>query len=505
MSALKNYIHLYPLRVVLVTALLARLVATIFAEGYLMIDDHFLVIEPAGSWIDGEDYNSWLPANKEPGEPASVANFTYVSVQYVLLAALKWMGMDDPKRMMLVVRFFHALYSLLIPYLGFKIAERLSNTKTAFTVGMLLALFAFMPNFSVRNLVEVVCVPPLLWATYLLLSPNRTWKHAALAGIGIGIATGIRYQCGLYGIGIGLVLLGQRAWRDTVLTGVSSLFFFFISQVPDLVLWGKPFVQLQAYISYNSTHAGDYPEGPWYQYIFTILGFLLPPLSIALVFGSILAAGKKPLLVLPSLLFLVFHSIYPNKQERFIIPVLIFFIIAGIVYWSAYQEKSTWWARRQKLLRGLWISFWVLNTAALAVISTSYTKKSRVEAMYYLYHQEDFKNFVAVFIDSAAQPPQFYSGHWQSYYWFKPGETDLQKQHSDFCDRTDYQPFPNYVLFYGSNPQKWVDVFQQEYPSLTYQTTILPGYFDRLLHTLNPKNTLETVHIYSMNPLTECP
>lgn len=495
----------YPLRLVLFIALAARMLSVVFSQGYLMIDDHFLVIEAAGSWIDGEDYNNWLPWNKNDGDLPSVVNFTYVGSQYLILSALKFVGFDDPKAMMYIVRLIHALYSLLIVYLGFRIAEYLADKKTAFTVGMLLALFAFMPIFSVRNLVEMVCIPPLMWSTLVLIKGEKIVKTALIAGIGIGIATGIRYQCGIYGIGLGLVLLFQKDWLKGFITGLSAIFWFALTQLPDVFLWGEPFVQLRTYIDYNSTHAGDYPEGPWYQYGLTILGFLIPPLSLALVFGSILAVRKYALLIVPSLLFLVFHSIYPNKQERFIIPVFIFMIVAGTICWFQWQQQSTWWQNRQLLNRKLWKVFWTLNMIGFAVVSFSYVKKSRVEAMYYLYNQPNYSNFIAVYVDSAAQPPQFYSGKWEKYYWFVPGETKLKEQHDDICSRIEYQAFPNFVLFYGQNIDRIADQFKAEYPSLTYQTTVDPGLFDRLLHYLNPKNTLETVHIYSIDKATECP
>ena len=50
-----------PLISILVLAFTVRLIAVIFSQGYLMHDDHFLVIEAAQSWVDGHDYNNWLP------------------------------------------------------------------------------------------------------------------------------------------------------------------------------------------------------------------------------------------------------------------------------------------------------------------------------------------------------------------------------------------------------------------------------------------------------------
>ena len=57
MNQLRMYWERYPLGSVLLIALAVRIVAVLFAQGYLMHDDHFLVIEPASSWVVSEDLN----------------------------------------------------------------------------------------------------------------------------------------------------------------------------------------------------------------------------------------------------------------------------------------------------------------------------------------------------------------------------------------------------------------------------------------------------------------
>jgi hypothetical protein len=64
-----------------VIALIPRLVAAIFAQGYFAHDDHFLVIEAAQSWVDGSDYNNWLPWHQSTdARPAVTASFTLGSI-----------------------------------------------------------------------------------------------------------------------------------------------------------------------------------------------------------------------------------------------------------------------------------------------------------------------------------------------------------------------------------------------------------------------------------------
>ena len=53
-----------PFLVPLLVGLVLGMLAATFSTGYLMHDDHFLVVEVGASWAAGEDYNDWLPSNQ---------------------------------------------------------------------------------------------------------------------------------------------------------------------------------------------------------------------------------------------------------------------------------------------------------------------------------------------------------------------------------------------------------------------------------------------------------
>jgi len=73
LSFMKEKIQQYwktkPLQVIIIMALLVRLLAAVFSQGYGMHDDHFLVIEASQSWADGTDYNDWLPKTQKAINP----------------------------------------------------------------------------------------------------------------------------------------------------------------------------------------------------------------------------------------------------------------------------------------------------------------------------------------------------------------------------------------------------------------------------------------------------
>ena len=123
----------------------------------------------------------------------------------------------------------------------------------------------------------------------------------------------------------------------------------------DWIAWGYPFASLHTYITHNIEHRYDYLVGPWYLYIGLLLGAFIPPISFLWGFGFLRTWKKHALVFIPTVLFLIFHSYFPNKQERFILPILHFFLILGIIGWEEYMKQSHFWQKRKKLYRGFWI------------------------------------------------------------------------------------------------------------------------------------------------------
>jgi hypothetical protein len=525
------YFQEHPLRVILILAFAVRLLAAVFAPGYMMHDDHFLTIEPAGSWADGKNFNNWLPGIGNTNAHPEPISFFYLGFLYFFFKVFQLLGIEQPESQMLLLRIIHAAYSLLTVYFAYRITELLSNRKNAITVGFLLAFIAILPNFSVRNLVEIVCMPPILAGMWLVLkniplhsfkiatielhapiaSDNRPLSYKALfaAGCIMGLSVGLRYQTGLIVALVGLILAFQNSFRAFVLFGCASLLAFFLTQFDDVMLWGgEPFQHLKGYFEYNKKNALNYPGSPW-AYLSFIGIFILPPVSLFLVYGFFRSWRKLSIIVIPTLGFILFHILYPNKQERFLLPVLPFFVIAGTIGWSKISEKwkSAAWQSWS------WRIFWTLNTIAMLTLCFTYSKKSRVEAMNYLHDAGDCNNFILEFSHSGqgAMVPQFYSNIWTNYYYFNKGDSIgvvlsyAERAADETKNDVMPRPLPNYILFYDDiDLENRVTSMKKYYPTLIYRTTIESGWFDVLLHSLNPKNSLEKIHIYS-TPSIETP
>lgn len=483
------------LRALTLIALVPRLVAACFSGGYFAHDDHFLVIEAAGSWVDGFDYNYWLPWNQGDAPRPSGHGFVYVGLHFLLFSVLKTLGISDPKLMMVVVRLLHAVWSLIVVRTGYRIALRLSTPEIAMRTGLFLALLYFMPFLAVRNLVETACIPFLMLGAWRLVRPRNGlgWQDALMAGVWIGLAMNVRFQVLFFAAGPGIALLLDRQWRNAVTYGLGlALPLTLLQGGIDLFIWGRPFAELTEYVAYNLLHTTTYFDQPWYNYLLLLAAIFPPFLGPVLLFGYFRRA--KPLVVwMPVLLFLLVHSYFPNKQERFILPIIPLYVVLGHVAWEQWRTTSAWWQRHGRAHRFHRVLIWSLNTVLLVVLCVSYSKRSRVEAMYALRNERPLQGLL---IEDSAEgeapmPPLFYLGQWDLNVvpWTDPS-ADLAAHLEQFGP----EHRPEVILFCGTEDLKArMTRVSLAIGPLEVMGTAEPGLMDRAVHWLNPVNRNETI------------
>lgn len=515
MDDLKRLWQSKPLYLVLIIAALVRLIAVIFSEGYAMHDDHFLIIESSQSWVDGYDYNNWLPTS-EGNEGPTGHSFFYIGLHYFLFYFLELIGITSADIKMLVVRFIHAAYSLLIPYFTYKITARFGTKQTAGIVALLTAILWPLPMFSVRNLVEMVCIPPVMAGIYLIIKKEViTYKTVILAGLIMGLAVGVRIQSVLFIGGVGLTLWISKEFWKGIAFGLFALVAIFFTQISDLFIWGIPFAEFGEYIQYNmnSDNIQSYFVEPWYKFILVVLGITVPPLSLYFLVGMFYhpfkklngkltwdSGFKRELYVyIPMLVFFIFHCFYPNKQERFILPFLPLFLISGILGWNKMKVDFQIPSFILKVEKFSWWMFIVLNTIVMAVFITSSTKRPRVESMSYLSEQKDVNFFLIEnsHSESSIMLPEFYLGKWDQSECVRPGYTEKTIEH--IRTKHGWEGNPNYLLFLENDNIEERLLQFEEIVGAKYELvyTAEPSFLDVIFYTLNPRyNKNEAAKVY---------
>lgn len=482
---------------VLIIGLVFRLIAVFFSKGYAFHDDHFEMAELVERWRQGYSF-LWT------GSDVHVFSLVYPGFLYLVFEACHRCGLHEPEQILFVLRLIHALFSLLAIYYSYKLALRIAGEeKTAILVAIAVALFWIFPFMSVRNLREFVCVPFLLAGCYYIADPKFSYRAILIAGLLFALAFTIRLQILFIPFGIGLTLLFQKETRKkAILFGVFLGIGFMLTQgLFDLIYYRNPFASIAEYLRFNSdkTNIDIQPTGPWYQYLETLAGvfFLLP--FFLLLLGYIKSWKIKParMFFWGSLLFFAFHSYYRNKQERFIIPFIPFFILLGIIgFYEYYKEhKRDKWLRNISRIAIGW--FIVFNTIGLVFLCFSYTKKERVGSMLYLKRKGDVSNIIMESENGAPRPPVFYLGKQINFYTLTAGDS--------IPALTLYipggpDPEPNYLIMSGEeNLEKRLSRLQRLYPLLKFEKEIHPGFLDNIAYRLNPKhNDNEVWRIYKI-------
>jgi hypothetical protein len=447
------------------------------------------VIEASASWVDGYDYNNWLPWTEGNVGIPEGHSFTYVGLNYIYFSIMKFLGVMDPKILMLVNRLIHALASLVVVWFGMKITEKLSNRENAVKVGWILALLWILPFVSVRNLVEVAALPFLVYGVWLVLKKEKIGNFI-LAGMFIGMAVSFRYQIGVFAMGIAAYYFFKWQFKLFFAFSFGVVLLFILTQgLVDYFIWGYPFAELISYITYNLKEGSAYlPNQNYFMYFIVLIGSLFVPLGIIIGIGFFKSYKRYAVLFIPTLAFILFHTLYPNRQERFILSVLPFFIILGVMGYQLLKD-SNW---KNKLWKTSMLIFWIFNVPFLLFSMTMYSKKSRVEAMYHLYGN-NIENERILLEGSSTQRtsmmPKFYAKSW----------------YSQFTDRTDstqdlrVNPVNDYdyIFFFDEKDlSKRIQKYKVIYPKMKLEKKSFPSTIDVMLRKLNPRNANEYIEIW---------
>jgi hypothetical protein len=223
---------------------------------------------------------------------------------------------------------------------------------------------------------------------------------------------------------------------------------------------------------------------------------LIPPVSLFMFYGFFREWKRYFLVFFPAALFFIFHSLFPNKQERFIIPFIPFFIILGTIGYYSFISGSKFAARFPKTIRGSWIFFWAINLFLLVVASTTYSKKARVESMLYLSRYPDVKYVMVEELNRGPDIlPSYYMGQWPGFYQQNDDTTAAEMIRHLATLPAGKQPA--FFLFFDKDSlQNRVIAARESFPCLVYETRIDPGFIDNLLHWMNPYNKNKKIFIY---------
>ncbi|PIE22395.1 MAG: hypothetical protein CSA62_12875 [Planctomycetota bacterium] len=332
------------LGLLLLFALLIRLPAVFFSQGYLFLDEQYQYIDPAWHLATGQ---SWY----EPHEYIrGIRSWIYPGIMSGMFRALLWLGIEDPLQLMRGIRGFHALISL-IPVASLWLLLRWKGLPAKrwfllLAAGNSLAVFAGVhPNGP-------YCAAGLSIAAICLFQGPRLWP--LLAGLLLGIAFTMRFQDAFFGPVLFLSGLIAKRYRAIWLLCLGSALVVVWQGVLDTHIYGRFLHSALGYVEYNfiEEQSSNWKTQPIYFYGLMTLGSLLfiPPLM-----GTVwqrMREGSRvfPVLLAAALAYLLLHSIPARKAPRFIVPAIL--LLWTVLSWRLFdrrQEESWQSAGHRKL------------------------------------------------------------------------------------------------------------------------------------------------------------
>ncbi len=360
-------------------SLFFHLLAAYFSVGFYKPDEHFQILEFLNYKISGTG-SEGLPYEFDKEMRAWVQPAFY----YVIAKCLTFLGIKNPFTWAFVFRFV----SSIIGWMSLALFGRcffiwFPNSRVRSWALFLLTYLWWIPYLHARTSPENLSTSFFYFAlatiTLYTHSPaNGNMEREAeiptgiscFAGFCCGLAFEFRYQTGFMTLGMMMwfLLIKKIPLRSLFFMGFSLCLAVLLGIFIDRWGYGHWSFPPWSYFTYNvlESHSADCGESPWWYYFYSIGKNGLPPLSIIIVFTTLIAWLRQPkhILTWSTVLFFVIHSIIGHKEDRFLYPMTyaaVAFVFLSIP--DSWLKKGT----VDNYLKKKWVCLFIKITVGLNI------------------------------------------------------------------------------------------------------------------------------------------
>jgi hypothetical protein len=295
---------------VVALAAVPRLWAALKDSGILWPDETILSTEPAHYLAFG-----WGMLPREFREGARSWLFPGILGGVWKLAAL--LGVRSSVGLIGIAKVGMAVFSLAAVWFAMSLARRLSGERAAVLAGLLLAACPPLVVLGSRCLAETAAVPFVVLSALLLETSGR--RHAIAAGVVATVSVFVHYPNGVVAVALLALLVARRRRADARAYAVVAAVVFVLLGLLDWPTWGWPWKALLRFM--KVAFSGHVPRVPLDYYSRSLASSLGLTYGL-LLFGLALAWRRARGLVLVVVVVAVVHSLAPQKELRFLLPIL---------------------------------------------------------------------------------------------------------------------------------------------------------------------------------------
>jgi phosphatidylinositol glycan class B len=236
----------------------------------------------------------------------------------------------DPRTYVFVLRLLCVIASLIVPYAGFRIAERLAGSGAGLAAGILCALSPQALYFSSVIMTEPLATDLALLAVAIGGDARARPRKLLLAGALFGLAAALRYQYAPILAAAALWQFGRNR-RSLMLVSAAGLAVVALALgVLDAATWTVPFQSVWLNFLRNGPQGISQAMGTeswsyYLKYFAAGWGAVAPAVLLCLALG----ARRAPALAIFVFGTVGLHMLTPHKELRFILlatvtlPVLL--------------------------------------------------------------------------------------------------------------------------------------------------------------------------------------
>ncbi len=412
-NSLLKQIEKHGLCLVLGLGIFCRILLALFDRSFHYMDEHWQVMEPAGSFIFGK----W---SQTVEWHEGLRNWTYPWIVSRVMLFCQLLGINDTFFLLVATRLFHAIFGVLSVLFSYRLANFLikdfefSNAYKIlipFFAGLFVAVFPFSIYCGVHTHGEMLGAFFVLLAFYFYLQ-KKYW----FTGICLSLAFVLKIDLAVMGLVAGLVTFihqpKNKKIKISLQLALPAVVFALLIGYVDKITWGTWFHSVLGHARVNLVDevGNQWGVSPWYWHFYYFLTFVGLPGLVGLLYFLAQPLLKKQLSknVLIGWLwvigFILVFSFIAHKEKRFLAPILYIGMVLSVVSFGFVLTTLKNKNLRTGLLSFVGVWFFIHTVVDSNVYLRRQTWKERITAL----HE------AAAIKDSE----KFYSPQWPAVFYY---------------------------------------------------------------------------------------
>lgn len=409
------------LKKLIIPAALIHLAAAIFSTGNYHPDEHFQIIEFAGTKLGfqkGEDLPWEYDARMRPGlQPLIV---------FAAVKAFRFLGWENPFYQAMFLRMLSAGLGLLCMILLFSVFQKEIRPDRLRTWLARLSLFLWFLTYLHARFSSETWSGSIFFiglAFYMKKEQEQALKTRdfLLTGAFIGLAFVLRYQTAFLSAGFlaWLLFIRREKIPSFVLLACGFFISFFLGALADRWLYGTWTFTAWNYLDLNiiQDKVSAFGVSPWHYYIRAVFLNAVPPYSVLLLASPLLLCILFPRHLLSWILlpFLLVHQLIGHKELRFLFPLANMAPVLVILVLAKFLEHGRLVRIRDFFIRifhGWFVrSFWILNLILLAIVT--FKPSGSLDAFYQFVYN---RRYAKIYYTGGENPYVSTGKFWRHFY-----------------------------------------------------------------------------------------